>query len=233
MASDLAPTVWCRAMLTVAKIGGGDTARQLYYEQEVALSHPAYYAGQDGPADDLDAAALTEPPGVWLGAGADALGLREVRVEIDGLRAMWAGRNPDQGVGLAEHACSVSAFDLLFAAPKSVSVAHAVADGRRGRRSRRRMARRSAMRWGIWSVVRRWCVAGSMASWSPGRRTGYLWRGLSSIGIVRMIRICIRMRWWRTWRRGRMGVGRRCMAERSIGTRGPRGMSIRRRCGES
>jgi len=122
-------TVPCLAMLTVAKIGGGDTARQAYYEQEVALSHPAYYAGQDGPADDLDAPALAEPPGVWLGAGADALGMGEVRVEIDGLRAMWAGRNPSQGVGLAEHACSVSAFDLLFAAPKSVSVAHAVADG--------------------------------------------------------------------------------------------------------
>ncbi|MDQ6803915.1 MAG: relaxase domain-containing protein [Actinomycetota bacterium] len=129
MTSGATPTVPCFAMLTVAKIGGGDRARQLYYEQEVASSHPGYYTGQETPAGELGGDAYAEPPGAWMGEGADKLGLGEVRVELNALRAMWAGSNPSDAGALAEHACSVSAFDLLFAAPKSVSLAHAMADG--------------------------------------------------------------------------------------------------------
>ncbi|MDQ6806995.1 MAG: relaxase domain-containing protein, partial [Actinomycetota bacterium] len=119
----------CLAMLTVAKIGGGDRARQAYYEQEVASSHPGYYTGKEAPAGQRDPGAYVEPPGAWMGNGAEQLGLGDVRVELDALRAMWSGANPSDARALAEHACSVSAFDLLFAAPKSVSVAHAMADG--------------------------------------------------------------------------------------------------------
>jgi len=116
-------------VLTLAKIERGNVARQQYYEQEVALSRAAYYTGKDGAPESARASEYAEPSGEWMGAAAGQLGLGEVRVELDQLRAMWAGDNPAGGGQLQARETSVSAFDLLFAAPKSVSVAHAMADG--------------------------------------------------------------------------------------------------------
>ncbi|MDQ6807473.1 MAG: relaxase domain-containing protein [Actinomycetota bacterium] len=116
-------------MLTLAKIDRSNLARQLYYEQELALSRAAYYTGEDGPSEAAKTSSYAEPAGVWLGAAAGELGLGEVRVELDELRAMWAGNDPSSGDRLQVRETTVSAFDLLYAAPKSVSVAHMMSDG--------------------------------------------------------------------------------------------------------
>ena len=91
--------------------------------------------GPDAGAYYLDALpryyldAVGEPPGRWLGHGADALGLG---AELDGdafLRIM-AGGHPDTGVdlGRAYEDRSVRGFDVTASAPKSVSVLWALGD---------------------------------------------------------------------------------------------------------
>jgi conjugative relaxase-like TrwC/TraI family protein len=68
--------------------------------------------------------------GRWTGQGAAALGL-DGEVDLDGLRAMWQGQMPGSGLQLRRMPAkgAVSALDLTFRPPKSVSVLFALAEG--------------------------------------------------------------------------------------------------------
>jgi conjugative relaxase-like TrwC/TraI family protein len=97
-------------VLRVAKVrtGGGD------YYLEVAT----------GTGTGIEAA------GRWLGSGTPELGLSG-DVGPDDLHAVLAGKDPATGqvLGTARHRVRVAAFDMTFAAPKSVSLLYALGDG--------------------------------------------------------------------------------------------------------
>lgn len=87
----------------------------------------AYYV--DGPGGYyLDG---DEPPGQWLGLGAEALGLAG-EVDDDHFLALMDGRNPIDGalLGTSHHERTVRGFDVTCSAPKSVSVLFAIGDER-------------------------------------------------------------------------------------------------------
>src|SRR5690606_24818761 len=87
----------------------------------------AYYV--DGPGRYyLDG---DEPPGRWLGCGADALGLIG-EVDDDDFLALMDGRDPLSGelLGTSHHERTVRSFDVTCSAPKSVSVLFAIGDDR-------------------------------------------------------------------------------------------------------
>ena len=89
----------------------------------------AYYEAPEFAADDYYAEG-GRAPGQWAGRGAEALGL--VGEPEDGdLAALLAGRDPSSGGALAGgrgRRPSNVAFDLTFAAPKSLSVLMALGD---------------------------------------------------------------------------------------------------------
>lgn len=106
-------------MLTIGKLGASPGQLE-YYERQVAAGAEDYYAARG------------EAPGVWLGAGAERLGLAAgVRVEREGFIALMRGCHPADGSVLRSmtKASTVAAVDLTFSAPKSVSVLFAVAGG--------------------------------------------------------------------------------------------------------
>ncbi|MGI9185031.1 MAG: MobF family relaxase, partial [Solirubrobacteraceae bacterium] len=106
-------------VLTIGKLGA--SRAQLQYDvQQVAAGLEDYYPGRG------------EAPGVWRGAGADALGLPAGQVvERDAFMALMEGRSPNGEVLRPMGACStVAALDLTFSAPKSMSVLFATADER-------------------------------------------------------------------------------------------------------
>jgi len=86
-----------------------------------------------GHAYYLEVAAGTgsgiEAAGTWAGTGPGVLGL-EGAVETDHLAAVLGGRDPATGavLGGARARVTVAGFDLTFAAPKSVSLLHALGD---------------------------------------------------------------------------------------------------------
>jgi conjugative relaxase-like TrwC/TraI family protein len=87
----------------------------------------AYYV--DGPGGYyLDG---DEPPGQWLGLGAEALGLAG-EVDDDHFLALMDGRDPIDGeqLGTSHHERTVRGFDVTCSAPKSVSVLFAIGDER-------------------------------------------------------------------------------------------------------
>lgn len=105
-------------MLSIARLRVGQEA---YTLAGVAQSLDDYYTGRG------------ESDGVWVGVGAQRLGLDGV-VDADDLRAVLAGLAPGTG-GLTPngetvrtHPRRVPGFDLTFKAPKSVSVLYAVTD---------------------------------------------------------------------------------------------------------
>ncbi len=105
-------------MLSIAKLRVGQEAYQL---SGVAQSLDDYYTGAG------------EAAGLWIGAGAERLGLAG-EVTPDDLRAVLAGLAPSSG-GLTPngdtvrtHSRRVPGFDLTFKTPKSVSVLYAVSD---------------------------------------------------------------------------------------------------------
>ncbi len=105
-------------MLSIAKLRVGQEAYQL---SGVAQSLDDYYTGAG------------EAAGLWIGAGAERLGLAG-EVTPDDLRAVLAGLAPGSG-GLTPngdtvrtHSRRVPGFDLTFKTPKSVSVLYAVSD---------------------------------------------------------------------------------------------------------
>jgi len=91
-------------VLRIAKLGSG---AERYYLQAV------------GP----------EPPGSWLGRGPHLKGL-DANVGPDELSALLAGRDPFSGevLGARRERVRVVGFDMTFAAPKSVSVLHGLAE---------------------------------------------------------------------------------------------------------
>jgi conjugative relaxase-like TrwC/TraI family protein len=106
-------------MLTIGKLGASPGQLE-YYERQVAAGAEDYYAGRG------------EAPGVWLGAGVEALGLAAgSRVEREGFMALMRGCHPADGSVLRSmtKSSTVAAVDLTFSAPKSVSVLFAVAGG--------------------------------------------------------------------------------------------------------
>ncbi len=98
-------------MLTVTRLTDAE-----YLISSVALSIDEYYAG------------VGESPGVWAGRWSEGLGLAGV-VEAGELRALVEGRHPVSGEDLlaGSRPRKVSAFDLTFSAPKSVSLLWAFA----------------------------------------------------------------------------------------------------------
>ncbi len=85
----------------------------------------AYYV--DGPGRYyLDG---DEPPGRWLGRGADALGLAG-EVDDNDFLSLMDGRDPLSGelLGTSHYERTVRGFDVTCSAPKSVSVLFAIGD---------------------------------------------------------------------------------------------------------
>lgn len=102
-------------MLSIAHISSSSTSQA-----------SEYFLGLTGATDYY--ASQFEKPGVWLGQGATLLGLTGI-VEYDQLPAVLAGVNPISGELLAALiADRRAATDCTFSAPKSVSVAWALAD---------------------------------------------------------------------------------------------------------
>jgi len=105
-------------VLSIAKLRVGQEAYQL---SGVAQSLDDYYTGAG------------EAAGLWIGAGAERLGLAG-EVDPDDLRAVLAGLAPGSGgltpdgTTVRTHARRVPGFDLTFKTPKSVSVLYAVSD---------------------------------------------------------------------------------------------------------
>lgn len=97
--------------MSVGKLGAG---RVEYYLSQVASGVEDYYLGSG------------EATGVWLGAGAGALGLSG-EVGGDDLRAVLRGVAPS-GVTLAGPGRRTPGFDLTVSAPKSVSILYALGD---------------------------------------------------------------------------------------------------------
>ena len=98
-------------MLRITKLADAE-----YLLGRVALGVEDYYVG------------VGEAPGVWQGRWAAELGLAGV-VEADQLRALLLGRDPTTDVELlaASRPRTVTAFDVTFSAPKSVSLLWAFA----------------------------------------------------------------------------------------------------------
>jgi conjugative relaxase-like TrwC/TraI family protein len=101
-------------VFSIGKLGLG---QQGYYEKQVAHGRDDYYAGRG------------EASGEGTGAGARELGL-EGRVEAGQFNALLEGRDPraaGERLRAGRSQPEVAALDLMFSAPKSVSVLFAVA----------------------------------------------------------------------------------------------------------
>src|SRR5580765_1955476 len=125
-------------MLSVAKLTPGQEG---YYERSVAAGLDDYYAGRG------------ESPGIWIGAGAQTLGLEGV-VQEGELGRLIRGLHPhteeqlrarrqakarvitieridpltDERSIETKRLAPVAGFDLVFSPPKSVSLLHALGD---------------------------------------------------------------------------------------------------------
>ena len=118
--------------MSIGRVLAGDE-RERYYLEQVGQGREDYYAGEgDGG-------------GVWLGTGAGNLGASG-SVDEDGLAALLRGRDPVDGGELRRvvREGGVSAFDLTFKPPKSVSLLWALAGP--GVSSETRAAHDSAVR---------------------------------------------------------------------------------------
>jgi conjugative relaxase-like TrwC/TraI family protein len=87
-----------------------------------------YYVADLVPGRAEGSAVAGESPGVWTGRGTSDLGLRGT-VEGPEFAGVLAGRDPsgERALRQVRGARPVSGFDLVFAAPKSVSVLHLLA----------------------------------------------------------------------------------------------------------
>ena len=97
-------------MLSIGRVLAGDE-RERYYLEQVGQGREDYYAGEG------------DEGGVWLGSGAGSLGASG-SVDEDGLTGLLRGRDPVGGGELRRvvREGGVSAFDLTFKPPKSVSL---------------------------------------------------------------------------------------------------------------
>jgi Ti-type conjugative transfer relaxase TraA len=103
-------------VLSIGRVSAGDE-RERYYLEQVGQGRDDYYAGEG------------DEGGAWLGTGAGSLGARG-SVDEAGLTALLRGRDPVSGSELRRvvREGGVSAFDLTFKPPKSVSLLWAVGD---------------------------------------------------------------------------------------------------------
>jgi Ti-type conjugative transfer relaxase TraA len=97
-------------VLSIGRVLVGDE-RERYYLEQVGQGREDYYAGEG------------DKGGIWLGSGAGSLGARGP-VDEDGLTALLRGRDPVRGAELRRvvREGGVSALDLTFKPPKSVSL---------------------------------------------------------------------------------------------------------------
>lgn len=115
-------------MLKIGKLTSGEQID--YYESQVATGREDYYRGEG------------EAPGRWMGAGAAELGLAG-EVGSEQYRRVMAGEHPELADRLVGRRgqwkvnergerewCEVYGFDLMFSAPKSVSVLYAIGSQR-------------------------------------------------------------------------------------------------------
>src|SRR4051794_40017756 len=118
-------------MLSIGKLGSG----QARYYLDQAHGRVDVVQSLAGGAEDYYTRS-GEARGVWLGRGADELGLVG-EVAEEQLRPLLEGIDPRTGEVLRRTTSPVrvAAFDLTFSAPKSVSVIYAL--GGRDDRSRR------------------------------------------------------------------------------------------------
>ena len=131
-----------------------------------AAKGPDYYERPEFARDDYYAE-RGQVAGRWAGRGAEALGLSGAPAE-GALGMLLDGRDPATGAalaGTARRAGGNVAFDLTFAAPKSVSVLAAVGDERGAPRgARRARAPASPPRSTTWSARPASCAAGATGS---------------------------------------------------------------------
>lgn len=124
-------------MITVAKMGGG---KERYY---TGLAKEDYYAGGELSA--------LESEGVWIGRGAERLGIEGMKVEREMFKNLFRGFSPDGTEKWVHNAGRfekgerdrMPGFDLTFGLPKSVSIAYAI--GSRETREAIERAARGAM----------------------------------------------------------------------------------------
>jgi conjugative relaxase-like TrwC/TraI family protein len=97
-------------MLSIGKLAAGPGAGR-YYVDHVAQGREDYYAAEG------------EDPGVWLGTGAEALGLSG-QVSEHGIVRLLSSCDPATGAALRRPLArgAMAGFDLTFRAPKSVSI---------------------------------------------------------------------------------------------------------------
>ena len=106
------------------KIAGIDACGYSSYlaSRDGACRRGDYYLGREGQQ--------AEAPGMWHGRGATEVGL-DGEVSRDTLLRTWEGKDPTTGDIVVRRSASgdhVAAVDCTFSAPKSVSVAWALAD---------------------------------------------------------------------------------------------------------
>lgn len=103
-------------MLSVRSISSADAGSLSLYYEGLAQVDEYYEAGE-------------EPPGEWMGDGAEKLGLSG-QVQEGHLLAAMQGYNPETGEALAKNAGDQHkpGWDATFSAPKSVSTIWAAAD---------------------------------------------------------------------------------------------------------
>jgi conjugative relaxase-like TrwC/TraI family protein len=107
--------------------------REPYEAHTVLKIHTVRVGGHGYYVDDLpygreEANGLVaESPGRWVGEGASALGLAQ-RVEPQAFADVLAGRDPlsDRALPVRRDRVTVAGYDLVFCAPKSVSLLHAL-----------------------------------------------------------------------------------------------------------
>ena len=107
-------------MLSIHSISAQDAGGMSKYYSDLAAKDDYYSASQDAQ----------EKPGIWLGSGAEKLGLDGI-VQDGELLKIMQGFDPKTGEALAKNAGEEShkpGWDCCFSAPKSVSTVWAVAD---------------------------------------------------------------------------------------------------------
>ncbi|MEB8487563.1 MULTISPECIES: MobF family relaxase [Acidithiobacillus] len=111
----------------------GHVAQVADYPDESAVLKPGQTDRpdrSDGAIEDYYSQNNGGTPSVWVGAGADALGLEGLSVQREEMLALLQGFHPGSGDALLKNAGPDRryGYDLTFSAPKSVSVTWAIAD---------------------------------------------------------------------------------------------------------
>ncbi len=121
-------------VLSIAKVARGGEA--YYLDPVSSMGQGVSCAGSDRAGSDragINGAGPDSSPGLWLGAGTGHLGLEGLVAPVH-LTSLLGGRDPLSGQELDPgHAnrVKVVAFDLTFAAPKSVSLIFGLCDDER------------------------------------------------------------------------------------------------------